>query len=324
MSDQGPAVSIRRLTADDAAAVVDCFRRVYGDSYANELFYDASGLAVAMTQGRVGSVGAVDEAGMVLGHMAMSVHPDADLVELGNTVVDPAARGGGLAWQVGAELSAWCRELGYQGFLHYPTTDHHIMQRQSVKAGFETGLMLGYIPAETHGKVGATATRQRQAATIVYEPYGQGASFEGFLPAQYADLIRELAADTGLPRSWQPADPSILPRSAGRTLTQALQKRGLQRLEVVEIGSSLNESLAALAASQAPCLQIDFRLADPSVGAGVSLARSEGFRFCGWLPGFRTGDVLRLQRLIEPETDLTPALENPVARKLLAFYAADV
>ena len=81
------------------------------------------------------------------------------MVELGNTVVDPAARGGGLAWKVGAELSSWCRELGYQGFLHYPTTDHHIMQRQSVKAGFETGLMLGYIPAETHGQVGEAGGR---------------------------------------------------------------------------------------------------------------------------------------------------------------------
>ena len=93
-------------------------------------------------------------------------------------------------------------------------------------------------------------------------------------------------------------------------------------MEVVEIGDSLREGLIALAASQQPCLQVDFRLADASIGAGVSLARSLGFRFCGWLPGFRAGDVLRLQRLREPDTDLAPALENPVARKLLAFYTA--
>ena len=103
---------IERLVPENAAAVIDCFRRVYGDSYANELLYDPQGLAEAMRSGRVGCVGALSGGGEVLGHMAMTVHPDASVVELGNTVVDPRARGEGLAWQVGAELSAWCRELG--------------------------------------------------------------------------------------------------------------------------------------------------------------------------------------------------------------------
>ena len=34
---------IARLGPDQAEAVVDCFRRVYGNSYANELFYDPQG-----------------------------------------------------------------------------------------------------------------------------------------------------------------------------------------------------------------------------------------------------------------------------------------
>ena len=127
MADGETMATIRRLGPEDASAIVDCFRRVYGESYANELFYDPAELALAMRKGSVGSVGAIDTDGAVLGHMAMSVRPQASVVELGNTVVDPSARGGGLAWKVGAELSAWCRELGYQGFLHYPTTDHHIM-----------------------------------------------------------------------------------------------------------------------------------------------------------------------------------------------------
>jgi GNAT superfamily N-acetyltransferase len=314
--------SIRRLSPEDAAAIVDCFRRVYGDSYANELFNDARALAEALRVGRVGSVGAVAADGMMLGHMAMTVYPDASVVELGNTVVDPAARGGGLAWKVGAELSSWCRELGYQGFLHYPTTDHHIMQRQSVKAGFETGLMLGYIPAETHGQVGDAGGRRqkRQAATIVYEPYGEGAGFDGYLPDEYAELLQELAAPTELPRKWQTA--ALVASSAGGYELHEQQKRGLSRLVVVAVGRTLTEGMDALEASPAPCQQIDFSLADAAVGHGVRAARARGFRFCGWLPGFREGDVLRLQRLQEAVADLNPGLENPVARRLLQVYAA--
>jgi GNAT superfamily N-acetyltransferase len=316
--------TIRRLGPTDAAAIVDCFRRVYGESYANELFYDSAALATAMQAGSVGSVGAVDGEGVVLGHMAMSVQPQASVVELGNTVVDPGARGGGLAWQVGAELSAWCRELGYQGFLHYPTTDHHIMQRQSVKAGFETGLMLGYIPSETHGQVnerGEGAAGKRQAATIVYEPYGPGASFEGYLPEDYVGLVKELAAPTGLPRSWQPSTAGD--DEVGKWRLRQFDKRGLHRLEVAAVGRSLAEGLSKVERSGAPCLQIDFGLADPAVGEGVRAAKAQGFSFCGWLPGFREGDVLRMQRLAEAETDLEPALENPQARRLLEIYLAE-
>ena len=161
MSDGDTDVSIRRLTLEDAAAVVDCFRRVYGDSYANELFYDSTRLAE-----RHGRWPGWQRRGGKQRRRGAWPHGH-DRAQLVRTWSSSAIRWwilrpgvAGLAWQVGAELSSWCRELGYQGFLHYPTTDHHIMQRQSVKAGFETGLMLGYIPAETHGKVGADAAAQ--------------------------------------------------------------------------------------------------------------------------------------------------------------------
>ncbi len=319
-------IQIMRLEPDHAQEIVDCFRRVYGDSYANETFYDAEVLGSALSTGRIGSVGAVAADGRVLGHMAMTVHAGAPVVELGNTVVDPAARGEGLAWKVGAELSSWCRELGYQGFLHYPTTDHHIMQRQSVKAGFETGLMLGYIPAETHGRVGVAADRGRQAATIVYEPYTAGAHFEGYLPEAYAELLGRQAANVGLPRTWRVAE-------GNRPLTgvveiQRFPKRGLERFVISPAGSGIDGSdleaeLATFLDTDSPCLQIDFSLAESAVDDAVRLAQAAGFGFCGWLPGYRGTDVLRLQRVDPAVTDLSPALENPEAVALLQLIRAE-
>lgn len=235
-------------------------------------------------------------------------------------MVDPEARGGGLAWKVGAELSAWCRELGYQGFLHYPTTDHHIMQRQSVKAGFETGLMLGYILAETHGQVRDQRSGLREAATIVYEPYGPGAAFEGYAPSEYLTMLTELAELTGLERNFRVSNAAIL--GDGSTHFRSFSRRGLDRLEVAGIGRDFFEALSRLGQSEAPCLQVDLPLSDPAVGEAVSLARAAGFRFCGWLPGFRQWDVLRLQRVVEPLTNLAPALENPGARRFLALYGS--
>lgn len=312
---------ITRLQADDAARIVACFRRVYGDSYANELFYDSEALASGLKNGRIGSVGALAEDGSLHGHMAMTVTAGASVVELGNTVVDPVARGGGLAWKIGAELSTWCRELGYQGFLHYPTTDHHIMQRQSVQAGFEVGLMLGYIPGETHGQVGNPENDGRQAATIVYEPYASGASFAGYLPAEYDELLHGLANRVGLPRTWHAGEGSA--EASGLAETVSFAKRGLDRYLVTRIGLEFEAELASFAGRRAPCLHIDLPLTDPAVDWAVSLAREAGFGFCGWLPGYRDGDVLRLQRVDPAQTDLTPALENSDAKALLALFQAE-
>jgi GNAT superfamily N-acetyltransferase len=310
-------VKIRRLAPRDAPAIVACFRRVYGESYANGLFYDPARLATAIAEGRIGSVGA-ESSGRLLAHMAMTVHPGARHVELGNTVVDPDARGQGLAWQVGAELKAWCVALGYAGYLHYPTTAHHVMQQQSVRRGFETGLMLGYIPAQTDGQTG-TRTGGRQAATIVYEALAESAAMQAqacYLPEVAAELVVHLARPTGLGRRWRAPVQPAADRSRMHLTEHA--RRALARLTVERVGADLADRLQDLEQfGQHPCRQIDFHMDDPGIGAGVAEAMSAGFWFCGWLPGYASTDVLRLQQVDRAVTEMTPNLVNPVARDLL-------
>jgi GNAT superfamily N-acetyltransferase len=308
-------VKISRLDPTDAAAIVDCFRRVYGESYANELFYDPRRLAEEMAAGRKGSVGALGEDGRVLAHMAMTVLSGVGVVELGNTVVDPSARGHGLAWKVGAELSAWCRELGYQGYVHYPTTDHHIMQRQSVKQGFETGLMLSYIPAETDGKIRADASPGREAATIVYQPYRQGEPATVYLPAYAAEGLRAFAESIPLTRTWLAPALTASGECDAEVVVQA--RRRLRRLRFARVGGDVADRIRAFDDALVPCRQVDFSMADPGIGVGVQAALDCGFWFCGWLPGFGESDVFRLQKVDRAVTNMHPALVNPVAASLL-------
>ena len=314
------STTITRLQPEHAAAVVDCFRRVYGDTYANPLFYEAAELAQALATKRLCSVGALTGDGRIVGHMAMSLTGPVDTPELGNTVVDPEARGSGIAWQIGAELTAWCRELGFVGFLHYPTTGHHIMQRQSVERGFETGLMLGYIPAETHGKVGTADKSSRHAATIVYEPLNSGDARSSYLGGYGAELIRSFAESCQLRRSWLTPDRSPRDRSSAAEMTR-LPSRGLARSTVRRVGRDVDSVLDDLEVTASPCLQIDFLMNDSGIEFGVEAARQRGFFLCGWLPDFRSGDVLRLQKPRIDTTNMTPDLVNDTARKLLHWIA---
>ncbi len=316
--------SISRLGPEHANAISQCFVSVYGTTYANELFYHLKDLAAALESGALKSVGAFDEQGALVGHMAM-VTPDPASIypELGNTVVSPSARGGGLAWKVGAELRAWSEALGYSGFVHFPTTDHHIMQQQSVKAGFEVGLMLGYIPAQTDGQVKAeSATRLRGAATIVYEPYGAEQPALGlFIPQRYAELVQTLAGATQLPRTWTASKGEITTKSV--VTTRYLQKRDLRRIHVACVGQDVEEQLVMQPHNQAACTQLDCRLDDPGVDLVVEKAIGLGYRFCGWVPGRFDTDVLRLQQVDEACTDLKPGVVNPVAQNLLGEILDD-
>ena len=317
-------MDIKRLTPNQATAISDCFRRVYGDSYANEIFYDLERLSEALENESLCSVGAVVDDGRILGHMAMTIFPGAHHAELGNTVVDPDARGEGIAWRIGDALTDWAKEKGFEGYLHYPTTDHHIMQQQSVKRGFETGLMLGYIPAETDGKVNESTSRLRGAATIVFQPLAPLHHEErGFLPKPFAKLIQDLAVATGVERDWIDSSTSPSMPSVSKTYVTEFLKRDLIRLEAERVGSDFVQALDQLKQAPHACKQIDFRLSDEANGRGVNIAIDLGFVFCGWLPGYRDSDVLRLQ-LVDHRTDLNPGVVNPVGQRLSELLGREI
>jgi GNAT superfamily N-acetyltransferase len=321
-------VTISRLQANEMPHVVDCFQRVYGNSYANPMFYDTTALTTAVELGHLLCVGAF-AGGRLVGHMAMTrLSPQATSVEMGNTVVDPLFRGAGIAWQIGNELIQWAEELGFWGFLHYPTTDHHIMQQHSVKAGFETGLMLGYIPAETDGKVQrSTDSKQlRQAATVVYQPLKSAPFSAQYCPEVYRKLIDPMMQASGLRREWR--TPTTTQGSQAEDVQdQYFPVRGLWRATVACGADAIDHCLAnfldAQAQARAPCQQLDLSMNDATIAQGVTIAQRCGFSFCAWLPGYAESDVLRLQRVNPAVTDLSPNVTNPIAKQLLKVLTAN-
>ncbi|MEM9726553.1 MAG: GNAT family N-acetyltransferase [Pseudomonadota bacterium] len=311
---------IKRLDHSHAAGVKSCIEAVYGPAYADERFYAVAALERALRCGELCSVGAVSLDGTVLAHMALSRHSKAEHPDLGNTVVDPRMRGQGLAWAVGEELTRWCVELGYRGFLHYPTTDHHIMQKQSVKTGYETGLMLSYIPTTMKGAAGAKQSAGRGAATIVFNPLVEtdkaAAPRRLYCPRRYRPILDRLMSDVPLRRDLQLVQSST--RRPSTILSSTIfQKRALQRLEVTQIGEDCLLAIEAAIDEEMLCTQIDVPMNDPNIEEACEAMRRVGFIFCGWLPGYRTYDVLRLQRFRREHANEVPEIVNPVARQLL-------
>ena len=195
------------------------------------------------------------------------------------------------------------------------------MQQQSVKSGYETGLMLSYIPAETDGLV-IPATQQanlgRGAATVVLNPLADIEPLSCFTPQQFHKLISHLVSLTPTPRTLVPGHTQLqkdAPTHSEMTTT-VLGKRSLRRIEVTTIGADLVELLAHLDPTE-PCIQLDFSMSDEHIDWACELATQHNFIFCAWMPGYRRHDVLRLQLLDPHLTDFTPAVVNPTGQYLL-------
>ncbi len=294
-----------------------CFRRCYGETYPNDDFYDVARLTERIDAGSLRSVVAIADDGSLVGHTGLTVrHVGANAIEAGNTVVDPACRGQGLLARLAAALNELCRDAGYLAYLHYPTTAHEIMQKASVRGGFETGLMLDYIPAETDYR-DIDQGDGRIAATVVYQPFAPAPPRTLWMAAQYVEIAKDLYDAAKLDRTLRLANGPATARVTSSAPSFS-KRRGLRHAHVTTVGTDFASVAAATVSGDAAVVHVDLCLDDPGVGPAVETLRDLGFFFCALLPEFAHTDVLRMQHLTSPAaTSFAPKLSNAGAARLL-------
>ena len=318
-------IPIRRLEPTDTEALLDCFARCYAGTYPDPAFQDARALTRLVEQGLLRSVIAVEESGDVVGHMGLRLRrADAIAAVAGNTVVDPRRRGDHLAAYLGAALMKLAVETGLVGTHGYPTTAHPVIQKLEVQGGgFETGVLLDYIPAETdYVGISEGRRRERLAVAVVYRPLATHPPREIHLPERHRERLRDLYRVMGLPRSFPSAPQTAIPDESA--LSSALHAgRGLLHIEITRAGSDLAPRMAAALAEHDPEVTlIDVSLADSGANAATEALARHGFYFGALLPEIGPyGDALRLQRAAPPTT--APNLANDDAKNLLAYALED-
>lgn len=322
-----PEVEIRALRADEAAGLVACFRRCYGDSYVDRDFYDEASIRRRLQDGTLRSMVAVSPVDGIVGHMALTVrHPGGQVVDAGNTVVDPRHRGGHLAARLGASLVELCREQGFVGFLHYPTTAHPVMQKLAVQGGgIETGLVLGYIPSGTEYRdVPGASHAHRLAAIVSYQPIDPAPPGVSAVPRRYAAMLERLSRQCGLVRTFRAGTGALAAETDAQERFDP--RRRLRRFEVLRAGRDLVQRVQRPAAEgeDADVEHVDLSLLDPAVDDAVEALRAEGFFFGALMPAQFAGDTLRLQRLRDADASvLRPQLATDGGRELLEFLTQD-
>ena len=249
-------LAVRPVRAGDATALVRCVERCYGASYPNPAFYDAAALRSMIESGDHGGAVALD-GGVLIGHIAMRpAARGSSVVEAGTTIVDPAHRGRGVMGLLAAEIVRQCREHGIDGFVHFPTTAHTVMQRVSIaEGGRETGVLIGYIPAQTADLAIERAAAGRLAVTVVYQPISAAPAQTLFVPGRYERLLLTMAAELGLERPWvRPGRPAAGPTEIKQSTDGA---RSLERAAVDQIGADIAVIAGTLVALERDLVHVD-------------------------------------------------------------------
>ena len=318
-------IDIRTMVPADAVGLAACIRRCYGNSYPKRIMYETSVLAEHIRtrdyNGVVATVGLE-----VVGHIGFNwPNPAASVVEAGTTIVDASYRGQGIMGRLALVLRDNIVANGAFGFVHFPTTAHTVMQKASVQSGgFETGLMLAFLPPTARDLTIGGSGEDRLAVTVVYQPLIEAPMHTIYLPDRYHALIADLTGHLQLRRCLSRA----FEKPAGKTIVRstAVKHQKLERLTVEYIGEDIAEIIvSATKETDAVLVHVDLGMDQPQIHDAVEALREAGFAFSAWLPHWNKSDVLRLQLLKNPTVgERHPTLHSHAANEIAALIRSEL
>lgn len=313
----------------DSLLLPDLFRKIYGDHYLAGEVYDPAHYIRANESGEGISIVARGLDDMPVGHVALVTSaPYRGVREVGQGVVDPDCRGGGiLNGMIDQAIVLADRDPGVCGLYGASLTNHTFSQRSVWRAEFvDVGFEIGFVPARM---MQIEAQAQGPVATCLqYLPLGDAPRQSAFLPSAYRDLLVHLYDHLRLHRQFDRGGEALDQAAPSRIEVLDLPRFDIVRVNVFRIGADLPALLASInrEAEQngRTMVQVFLELGSPTADAACEALRKQGFWFGGLLPRWMDRDALLLQKSVNgaPWFEGIQAYTND-AQALLRFIHAD-
>ena len=310
---------------EDAPGVISLYRSVYGDDYPVKTVYDPDHLCKEMEQGDVYRIVARSATDEVVGHIAFyrSSPPNRQLYEYGQMMIRFDWRNTPLAFELGDyAVDVVARRKNIDDLWGEAVCHHPVTQRMCAGQGFlAMGIEIGLMQAEPCSRAmeNRTDPRERVSALLVFRSTAVRKR-NLFVPADYAALLREIYGQWSDESILTVSAKTTFPETPGRYDMQIFGEAGVGRLMVSEVGEDFLIRLARFetSASMQGCVvtQVFLSMADPTIGAAVSVLRRKGFFFGGALPRWFGEDGLLLQKVLEPPDFSKIVLATKQARRL--------
>ena len=299
-------ITVRPTEPDDSVNLARCIYRCYGYTYANDYIYYPDRVKELLESGLLLSYIALNPEGEVIGHIAVKRNsPDDQVGDGGQAVVDPRYRGNGFLGKLILSFADYAREKGIYGAYSEAVTIHPFSQKASLAmGGFETGVLLGFIPANITFKKITGETQKRQTAVLMYVSGNKEPARNVYPPLHHEAIIRDIYGKSTLKRNI--VSVTAHKRRAEMDAQSKVNVRvaaeiGQAYMQVIEFGADLEElvkfRLNELRLRRIDCIYVDLPLSEPATQMSVAALEMLGFFFGGIIPELYDGDILRLQYL---------------------------
>jgi len=315
--------TVRRLRADDAQGVVDCVRRVYGDSYIiHTEMYHPEQIVALNESGHLLSIVALDSAHEIVGHYALE-RPDPTLraAESGEAMVLPEHQHHHLLEKMRILLEDEARQLGLRGIFGRTVTNHLFSQKAVERFGERPcGVSLGRTPRSFRNM--QEALSQRMSIVFYFKYLQQADPVRIHVPRRHQEICREIYAQFEV--QFEPSFQDGASEAGEFTVDHHPE---LQRAIVMvrRVGKDTVEKLRGVhrdlcLARQVEVVYLELPLCDAGTPAVCEALEQDGFFFSGVAPLYAPqSDVLRLQFLnVDLDTSVLK-IESPFAQTLLGY-----
>ncbi len=317
---------VRRLTAQDAAAIPELTTRVNGPDYIHREVYHPERLLALNQSGRLTSVVAVHRGKEVVGHAALE-RPDPEAyAESGEAMVLPEHRHHHLLDRMKAMLDDQGREIGLVGIFGNAVTHHTFSQLTEERAKAQpTAILLGSSPAAAH----QLKDFPQRVSLVTYFKY---TSIPGpamiHVPSRHREFAQRIFKGVGRQVDFPESQSSMQSTGEGQVVSSYDTQLKQGNIKVTGGGGDvtirIRDAQEALLARGAEVVFAELPLQQPSAIALCDELEQDGFFFCGFKPRDpQTEDKLLLQKLMVPLDPALVQLASNFARELLDYIAAE-
>lgn len=300
------STAIRCVEPADMEALVQCLYSVFGYSYSAEDMYYPDAIRKKLDEGIYDGIVALNSKNTIVAHVGMlKESKDALICECGQAFVMPEYGQRHLFRTLKARLIEYADKQGMCGVFSSAVTGHPYTQRANIALGcVETGLELGYIPADLESVIRRAGDEQRQTVMNYFRTTSHNIACRLFIPAEHEAIIRRTYRELGMERDITAVKDTVLDDADSEINSSVKIVWNQVYLDIRRAGGNdFRQHIEgimrrSLVTGCAVCY-LSLPLTDPHTPAIVSALQQYGFFYAGIMPYEKAGqDAIRMQCLL--------------------------
>ncbi|MFZ4723923.1 MAG: GNAT family N-acetyltransferase [Paludibacter sp.] len=293
----------RLMRADEYLKLEQLVYKTYGYTYLSFVYFPER-IKEMIENGLLQSNIAITSEGVIAGHAAVEkLHKDSKVAEFGMLMVDPLYRDMHLGKRLMNNTIENARQQGILGLYSEAVTIHTYSQKTILDSGGkETGIMLGYISKELSFRKIRDEQPARQSAVLIYTKINPEPERPVWLPREHSAVIKKIYDYAGIKRKYKKTLLSELKFDEQSVIDVTIQQDfNIAHMEVLTFGNDIEKALRIhlreLLIHRIDVIYLNISLSNPAAEHFNKTIESLGFIFCGIVPEYREGDILRYQYL---------------------------